>query len=225
MKEKIEMKKHVGANCVRPQRGITLIALIITICEKLYSNEYGKARSMNMDDVDECVGVTIKQGGYDDGSGVSHLADEENLEMTVAEVKAKGITVNGTSIPDLDEYESIDDVKMNAYAYKLNSTQDKLLQIYASTDTPLAEQNMTENAKNVIYGTNKQSNNWLATRGSSVYFGGAVYVYFGLGTVKSGCAIAANNNLFWSVDFSISDSLGLRPVVSLTFVIPDKAGT
>ena len=90
-----------------------------------------------------------------------------------------------------------------------------------STGGELSEQNMTENAKNVIFGTNKEDYNWVASRGADVCNG---YVCFGFGIVNSGGA-GGLGMLFYSVGGERSVYSGLRPVVSLTSVIPAKVGT
>ena len=132
-----------------------------TICEKLYSNEYGTARSMNMDDVDKCVNNTIKKGWYYYKSVWYNTPDIETKVSDMTNVNGYPYSTDfktylgcNTQIADPSEYSQIDDVKMNAYGYKLNESQNKLLD--ARTGTEFAE--LTTIAKNIIFGVNNVCN-------------------------------------------------------------------
>ena len=194
------------------------------ICEELYSNsEYGKARGMTIEDVNNALNVDLEEFGLggmytDDGSTwktTGNLTTKLNgrktdgsIEIDLQTLYNSYVANERTQTPDgraLEEYE------LNGYMYGINDDGTALINP-ANGET----HNITEVERNVIFGDSGDYLYWLASRGVNAYSDCAG---FGPGGVGYGDARSCRYT-FISIGDEINYNAALRPVVSLKSKLP-----
>lgn len=171
------------------------------VCEKLYSNDqYGKARSINIDDINSVLNYTDTRGIVYSSSGDKYRVNkgtkfgEIGTGKMVQEDWETIVNAGNTQTPDgkaLTEYE------IDGYTYKVAKIAGGLLESI------------------VVVG-----NYWLASRGA---FADSRYgiVRFGPGWISAGY-VRMDGWLFKSSGGGNLDFSGLRPVVPLKSALPEK---
>ena len=209
------------------------------ICEELYSNsEYGKARGMTIEDVNNALNVDLEEFGLggmctDDGgtwkttgnltTKLKELTGDtySNIWETIVsynKINREGVFYTpahpegiGSNEQEENEGEKeLGEYLLNGYAYELSNGE--LINPANSTKkiTP------TEIETAIIFGTSNNYSYWLASRGVRAY---SDYAFFGPGVVGYGEAYSYIDT-FFSDGNEGSPRAALRPVVSLTSKIP-----
>ena len=166
------------------------------ICNKMFTTNYLKARSINIDDVNKVLGVEIidnkvvqKEISYKDISFKNYLRFKYQYgkEECSPESFLKG------------EYEKEGkQIECNYYVYEKQSVKGK------------------QKEKNLIFG---KGNFWLASQG---VYGDSSYAYFGPAAVGGGKVISGGYNLFYSDGYWDAGGMAVRPVGILKSDIPIK---
>ena len=167
------------------------------MCEELYSNsEYGTARGMTIEDVNEALNYTPLGGYYQDGSTVYTT---ENYTTKLKDLPIfNSLKAGGTYTPDGANTETaLGEYELNGYSYDIASK-------------------VTTVEKNVIFGADEKYTYWLA---SSSVVASADYAAFGPGLVYFGFASSCFET-FKSDGGGGDYGISIRPVVSLTDKLP-----
>ena len=182
------------------------------ICEELYSNsEYGKARGMTIEDVNNALNYVPHGGEYYENSTwktTGNLTTKLRDLPTWNNIKGNHYTPDGANTE-----EALGEYILNGYYYYLND-DDTAVKNDANSYT--AE--ITDIEKETIFGASTNYSYWLASRGVSAR---SDYARFGPGCVYHGYAVScdfffdSNGNVFGS-------GAGVRPVVSLTSKLPES---
>ena len=190
------------------------------ICKTLYSStEYGEARSINIEDVNNCFEYQPAGGFYYYGS--------KYIELTNFTTKVKELTTNWEKIkknnwlktplkPTENDEETLGNYEVNGYWYSVSG--NKITSSGTKIDaTAAVTKNITGAESKVIMPTSYTSAYWLACRGVLVM---PDHVAFGLGYVYDD-HVFSRTSMFYSYDNESSKSYCLCPVVSLTSEIPE----
>ena len=185
-----------------------------TICEELFSSsQYGKARSINIDDVNNCFNFRPAGGMYYSKSQAKNVVTE-GFNTTIEDVKEDlnfSITDSAkNNTPETNK--SLGDYKINGYFYDFNGTDINMAGSKVGDATSVE--------KSVIL----QGNYWLASSGVRVDSGNAA---FGPGIVHTvvGERVFSFCGLFNSNGIVGFNSFGVRPVVSLKSDLPTKVNS
>ena len=166
------------------------------ICNKMFTTNYLKARSINIDDVNKVLGVKIidnkvvqKEISYEDISLENNLGFKHQYREKECSPESY---LRG-------EYEKAGkEIECNFYCYKEKSIQEKEIE------------------KDIIF---RKGGFWLASTGVDV---NSSYANFGPGAVNDGYAYSGGNSLFDSDGYWNAYGMAVRPVGILKSDIPIK---
>lgn len=193
--------------------------LMNKIAKELYSSsEYGEARSINVNDVNNTLQYTPGGGFYHEDS----IYKETNGFNTKIKDLSKWDTIKGkgTYTPDGTNNEAkLGDYIVDGYWYSLNDTGTGVVNGKKGGETT----NITEKTGNVIFKTSTGENTkyWLACCGVHV---DSAYAYSGPGFVANG-QLNTFNGTFRSYGSVGEYNAPVVPVVPLRSKIPTKIDT
>ena len=191
------------------------------MCMEIYGSD---ARGMTMVDVSECVNYNNPRGMYCNQYGVWSVTDNLTTKLKDLGDKWQGIKENRSGVfydpknPNgiKDNGESLGEYQLNAYHYYLSDDGAYLINDYNKSDT---NNPITDAEKNVIFGSSKDYNYWLASRGVGVFHTDA---RFSPGAVSSRWAGSLGEyNMFGTRGTLGSAERRIRPVVSLRTELPE----
>ena len=186
------------------------------ICEELYSNsEYGKARGMTVEDVNNALNYTPIGGIYREADGTYKTT--ENLTTKLKDLPTwNNIKSDGTYTPNgINTEEALGEYNLNGYIYVLGNDGTLVNQANNTTSR------ITETEKVIIFGSSGNYLYWLASRG---IYTDSYYVNFGPSAVFEGY-VSSCGTFFGSNGFEDRDNGKLRPVVCLKSKIPETKGS
>ena len=187
------------------------------VCKEIYSNTYGEARSMKIEDVNSALQFTPLGGMYYNNT-TSTYSTTGNLTTKLKNLPEETwnkIKEAGTYTPDGANTEAtLGEYELNGYAYGL-ADDTHLTNMVNDTLTEI-----TAIEKEVIFGANKEKSYWLASRGVRVdEYSSNAYAFCGPGRVVEGIAFSFDY-VFNSYGGVRDVELALRPVVSLKSELP-----
>ncbi len=172
------------------------------ICEELYSSTiYGKARSINIDDLNYALGYEARGGFYYNSSEWKQL---NNFTTSIGSIKS----YNRNSTPD---GRPLNDYKATSYFFDI---EGRTLKNPSTGVTRIVDQNLVNIIANEAY--------WLATQGNLC---SNAFVTFGTGYVSPSASktrIWGNYDLFNSDGVEKSLGISFVPIVKLNSLVPDK---
>ena len=194
------------------------------ICRELYSNStYGTARGMKIEDVNAALNYTPAGGMYHDGSAYGTTGDfTTKLNSEKLATVFNSLKVNGTYTPDPNDNDSEADLgayELNGYYYYLNDDATAVINDVDPTDE---SNTITAVEKKLIFGENKELVYVLASRGVGAH---TDFARFGPGSVFGGYAYSYYYFFLSVVGVNNGVLVPVRPVVSLTSTLPNKATT
>ena len=187
--------KPFGYLRLKGAEGCVGIEELNTICDTLFTTDYLKARSINIDDVNKVLGVVVIDNkvvqkevsdkdislenhlGFKYRYGKRHYSPESYLKGKYKRVGKK--------------------IECNYYVYEKQSVKEK--------------------QKDIIFG--KETTYWLASPGVD---GVGSVARFGPGAVYDGRVYSGGYVLFYSFGYGIASAMSVRPVGVLTPDIPIK---
>ena len=192
------------------------IDILNKICKELYSSSrYGEARSIKIEDVNNCF-------QYKPTGGLYSTSDEYPYETNGFNTQIKNlptwetIKANGTYTPDgTNTEEKLGSYKVDGYFYYVGGPY------YIKNPATGAKTYISLNELfTVFFDANSDiAFYWLAARGAFCLDNMAV---FGLGAVAEGAVISGNIGLYSSQGYGNYEYLGICPVVCLKDEIPPK---
>ena len=172
------------------------------ICEELYSSTiYGKARSINIDDLNYALGYEARGGFYYNSSAWKQL---NNFTTSIGSIK--NYTRNST--PD---GRPLNDYKATSYFFDI---EGRTLKNPSTGVTKIVDQNLVNIIANEAY--------WLASQGNLC---SNDFVTFGTGYVSPSASktrVWGNYDLFNSDGVEKSLGISFVPIVKLNSLVPDK---
>lgn len=167
-----------------------------TSCDTLFTTDYLKARSINIDDVNKVLGVEI----IDNKVVQKEISDEDiSLENHLGFKHQYGEEEYSPESYLRGEYEKANkEIECNFYFYKGKSIQEKQIE------------------KDIIF---REGKFWLASPG---VYGYGSYADFGLGAVYDGCVYSGCGGAFGSDGSWDARGVAVRPVGILKSDIPIK---
>lgn len=177
-------------------------AILNEICEELYSSTiYGKARSININDLNYALGYEAKGGFYYDSSAWRQL---NNFTTSIGSIK-------NYDLNETPDGKILNDYKASSYFYDI---EGGIIKNPASGATRVADKDVVNIIANEAY--------WLASQGNLC---SNQFVTFGTGYVSpssSKTRIWGNYDLFNSAGVEKSLGISFVPIVKLNSLVPDK---
>ncbi len=170
------------------------------MCKEIYGDN---ARSITIEDVNNCLQYTPTGGMYCDISGEIKSINNFNTKLSQLPTEVWNALSGGNNTPDgQSSNENFGNVLANSYWYKASENE-----------------NFTDKEKSVIFGTSNNSY-WLAIR-STFANAASRFAMFGLGETNGNNTVQSYSPLFDSLgrEFSIENSL--RAVVAIRSDIPE----
>ena len=191
--EKIELKGAAAYNNGPEQ--------INRMCRELYGKD---ARSMTIEDVNNCLGYTNPKGMYYNTTGNTRTVNNLTTKLKDLPEEIWNAIKDSHHTPDGKNTEvTLGEYQLNGYGYAISSTE------------------ATDARKNLILASNYPY--WLASCGVGVHAAKG-YAGFGPGIVKNGLAYSYGHS-YTSDGTDYHLELRLRPLVSLTSEIPEVVAT
>ena len=189
------------------------IDILNKICKELYSSSrYGEARSIKIEDINNCFQYSPAGGMYDDGSTIHEL---NGFNTQIKDLSTwDTVKLNGTYTPDgTNTEEKLGSYKADGYHYVIASPY------YITNPATAAKTYISNNTAFTICldVNNNMASYWLASKGTYCY----EYIDFGLGYVEE--ADIYSCSYMCSADGTATiQQQGICPVVSLKNEIPPK---
>ena len=174
--------------------------------KEIYGNE---ARSMKIEDVNRTLGYTPAGGMYYDLN--DDIQTTGNFTTKLKDLSIwESLKSNGTNTPDgANTEEALGEYELDGYFYYVN-------EYMAEPGAPYVSEEVSNVAKNLVFGYSEPYIYWLASRGVCAYHD---YASFGPGAVDEGYA-NSYGVVFISYGYEGSRGFPVRALVSLKSEIP-----
>ena len=175
--------------------------------KEIYGNE---ARSMKIEDVNRTLGYTPVGGMYYDLN--YDIQTTGNFTTKLKDLSIwESLKSNGTYTPDgANTEEALGEYELDGYWYYMNENK-------AEPGEPYVREEVSNVAKNLVFGYSELYRYWLASRGVFAY---PDYAGFGPGAVSGGFAGSSGGGEFASDGYEDSGDFPVRALVSLKSEIP-----
>ena len=201
--------------------GITELNKISEIYGK---GKYAKsARSVNVDDVNKITGYV--DNVYNDGTSNE---DQTGNQVTYTLNSDGYIHYNGTKYPKTDatstntsftywtgsEWKKLASGESATFTHNFYYYYPQTLSDTESSETKIKNKENSKNAYDLLFANTSSTSYWLGSQCVGTYVGNA---RFGVHSVHDG--LVSGYNLYYSTGYTINNSFGVRPAVSLKSTI------